>query len=151
MNFSKKFVIDEFIDLVALKTNYYSMLKQGIELNTTANEIKILIGVYLRMGIAKFHSVRAYWEIDTRYAPVADCMSRNRFLNLLRLLHFCDNSQGPKDNERNKDKLWKLRPWLCKLSENFLKMAPEENHSVDEIMVPFKRKVIYKTIYSWEA
>ena len=39
-----------------------------------------------------------------------------------------------------KDKLWKLRPWLQKLRKQFLRIPPEECHSVDKIMVPFKGK-----------
>jgi len=36
------------------------------------------------------------------------------------------------------DRLWKLRPWLEAFRQNFLKVAPEEENSIDEMMVPYK-------------
>ena len=36
------------------------------------------------------------------------------------------------------NKLWKTRPWLEKLRQNFLKLFPEEFNSVNEIMAPCK-------------
>ncbi|XP_053376586.1 piggyBac transposable element-derived protein 2-like [Mercenaria mercenaria] len=134
----KNFITDEMFDAVSTETNMYSMQKDGISLNTTAKEIQILIGVYLRMGITKVHKLRAYWESSTRYGPVADVMSRNRFLNLIRLLHFSNNLDHA--DTGTTDKIWKLRPWLNSLRERFLSMTPEECNSIDEIMVPFKGK-----------
>ena len=37
-------------------------------------------------------------------------------------------------------KLWKLRPWLSALRDDFLSIPAEENNYVDEIMVAFKGK-----------
>ena len=45
-----------------------------------------------------------------------------------------------RNHEGKSDHLWKLRPWVNSLRENFLKVSPEEYHAVDEIMVSFKRK-----------
>lgn len=54
------------------------------------------------------------------------------------MIHFQDNLSVSDDAK--KDKLWKLRPWLQKLRDQFLCIPPEECHAVDEIMVPFKGK-----------
>lgn len=43
----------------------------------------------------------------------------------------------PRDHE-NYDKLFKVRPLLDKLRENFSQIEPEEHNSVDEVMIPFK-------------
>ena len=62
------------------------------------------------------HCFRAYWAVGGWRAPVADLMSRDRFLKLLSTLHFTDNlavTQEMKDT----DKLWKVRPWLEKFQE----------------------------------
>ncbi|KAJ4946271.1 hypothetical protein JOQ06_023939 [Pogonophryne albipinna] len=83
-------------------------------------------------------NVRAYWEMETKYHAVCDVMSRDRFLKFLTLIHFQDNFNVSDDAK--KDKLWKLRPWLKKLREQFLCIPPEECHAVDEMMVPFKGK-----------
>lgn len=78
-------------------------------------------------------SVRSYWKNETRYAPIADIMPRNRFEKIMRLLHFTDNSNA--SDEVKLDKAWKIRLWLCLLQENFLTVEPKELNSVDEIMV----------------
>ena len=36
-----------------------------------------LLGMYFGMGLVRMLNSRMYWENDTRYAPVADIMSRN--------------------------------------------------------------------------
>lgn len=80
-------------------------------------------------------SVRCYWENGTRYTPICDVMSRNRFERLMQCIHFvnnCDVAQEDKD-----DKVWKLRPWISSLQCNFAQVEQEELNSVDEIMVAF--------------
>ena len=74
-----------------------------------------------------------------RCSDMADVMSRNKFETLLRHLHFVNNL-GVTDETKKSTKLWKLKPWLSSLRENFLKVSPEGFQSVDEIMVPFKGK-----------
>ena len=97
--------------------------------------------MYLLMGLAQMPSVRAYWETETFYAPVANVMTRNRFEKLLTSLHFQDNNV-PEDVKR--DKAWKIRPWLSTLRERCLMTPPEECHAIDEIMVAFKGRSYLK-------
>uniref|UniRef100_A0A3Q3EL87 PiggyBac transposable element-derived protein domain-containing protein n=1 Tax=Labrus bergylta TaxID=56723 RepID=A0A3Q3EL87_9LABR len=122
----------------AEQTNLYSVQKEGKSVNTTAKEIEQVLGMYIHMGLVQMSSVRAYWEMETRLPAVCHVMSRDRFLKLLTVIHFQDNLSVSDDAK--KDKLWKLRPWLQKLREQFLYIPPEESHAVDEIMVPFKGK-----------
>ena len=63
-------------------------------------------------------------------------MPRNRFSQILSNLHLNDNSAIPKDN---KDKLYKLRPFITKLNDNFMKLYNVNEHiSIDEGMILFK-------------
>ncbi|KAK0147717.1 PiggyBac transposable element-derived protein 3 [Merluccius polli] len=134
----KDFVTEEMLQEIAEETNLYSVQKNGKSVNTNAQEIEQILGMYMHMGLVQMPNVRAYWEMETRYLPVCDVMSRGRFLNLLTLIHFQDNLNVSEDAK--KDKVWKLRPWLEKLRQRFLCIPPEECHAVDEIMVPFKGK-----------
>uniref|UniRef100_A0A3Q3E559 PiggyBac transposable element-derived protein domain-containing protein n=1 Tax=Labrus bergylta TaxID=56723 RepID=A0A3Q3E559_9LABR len=134
----KQFVTDEMLEETAEQTNLYSVQKEGKSVNTTAKEIEQVLGMYIHMGLVQMSSVRAYWEMETRLPAVCHVMSRDRFLKLLTVIHFQDNLSVSDDAK--KDKLWKLRPWLQKLGEQFLCIPPEESHAVDEIMVPFKGK-----------
>ncbi|XP_028658930.2 piggyBac transposable element-derived protein 3-like [Erpetoichthys calabaricus] len=134
----KQFVTDEMIQDIAQQTNLYSVQKLGTSVNKTPKEIEQVLGMYMHMGLVQMPNVRAYWEMKTRYPTVCDVMSQERFLKLLPLIHFQDNL-GVSDDQK-KYKLWKIRPWLEKLRQQFLLIPPEEFHAVDEVMVPFKGK-----------
>ena len=79
-----------------------------------------------------------FWETSTRYEPVASVMSRNRFKELKKNLHFVNNETVPQRDDPAKDKLFKIRPLFEMLRQNCLKVPPEENNSVDEQIIPFK-------------
>ena len=71
-------------------------------------------------------------------------MTRGRFLHILRFLRFADNSQRP-DEGKEYDRLWKLRTVFDKLNEAYAKFYnPSEHLAVDEVMVKFKGRVIFK-------
>ena len=91
------------------------------------------------MGLVRMPSIRSYWENGRRCSDIADVTSQNKFETLLRHLHFVNNL-GVTDETKKSKKLWKLKPWLSSLKENFLKVSPEEFESVDEIVVLFKGK-----------
>lgn len=60
-------------------------------------------------------------------------MRRNRFRQIMRVLHCADNTK-PKPN----DKMWKLRPLIDILQSNFLKhFNPTENMNYNESIVTF--------------
>ncbi|XP_047490888.1 piggyBac transposable element-derived protein 3-like [Penaeus chinensis] len=132
----REFVTDDMLDIVVQNTNLYSVQKKGKSIDISKKELEQVIGMYFRMGIAQMPGVRAYWENDTRYAPVADIMSRNRFQSILSLIHFVDNSTCT--DAVKMDKLWKIRPWTYMFRAQCLKITPEEHNSIDEMMIPFK-------------
>jgi len=62
-------------------------------------------------------------------------MTQDRFLHILRFLHFADSSQRP-DEGVEYDRLWKLRTVFDKLNEAYAKFYnPSEHLAVDEIIV----------------
>ena len=79
-----------------------------------------------------------HWEAATRYPQIADKMGRQRFDKIKRFLHFNDNSKAKKPGEQGFDKLYKIRPVLGHIRSKFLEVTPEEHHSIDEQMIPFK-------------
>lgn len=133
----KDMITDDMIEHIQTQTNIYSMQKEGKVIGATSKEIEIFIGIYLRMGLVQAYSVRAYWAAFTRYAPVADSMGRDRFMKLATCIHFDDNTKVTEE-EKRKDKIWKIRPWLDHLQRSFEKIIPEEHQAVDEIVIAFK-------------
>ncbi|KAI0229469.1 Chimeric ERCC6-PGBD3 protein [Lamellibrachia satsuma] len=132
----RMFITEEMIELIVQYTNQYSLQKTGTSVNTNVKEIEQLLGIVMRMGLVEMAGIRFYWEAATRYAPIADVMPRHRCQLLLRTLHFVDNEKD--DEERQNDKLWKIRPFLVMFRTQCLKIAAGEYQSIDEMMVPFK-------------
>ena len=74
-------------------------------------------------------------------------MIRDKFLNILRFLHFADISQRPDEGEEY-DRIWKLRTVFDKLNEAYSKFYnPSEPLAVDEVMVKFKERVIFSSTF----
>ena len=52
------------------------------------------------MGLVKKNGVRQYWEHGTRYSPVCNVISRNKFRTILTMLHFVDNLSGYSEEKK---------------------------------------------------
>ncbi|ESO87926.1 hypothetical protein LOTGIDRAFT_176881, partial [Lottia gigantea] len=107
-DYFSRFISRQMLENTCLNSNEYCMQKNGIDGRLTIKELEQVIGMYLRMGIVQMPGNRVYWERDTRYAPVADVMSRNRFQHILTILHF-KNNLNASEVDKN-DKIWKVRP-----------------------------------------
>jgi len=109
---------------------------------TDEQEIKNFFGLMIWMGLVQMLTLEDYWSISTRYKNnvAHNTMSRNRFELILRFLHFSDNEKAPND-----DRIYKVRNLINKLIENFQKiLEPEEYLAVDETMVPFRGRLIFR-------
>jgi hypothetical protein len=76
-------------------------------------------------------------------------MSQDRFLTVLKHLHFANNENPPAENRNDPkfDRLWKIRQIFDLLNSKFSELSsPFEQTSVDEVIVKFKGKVIFLTI-----
>ena len=60
----------------------------------TTDELKAYLGFCIHMGINQLPAFDDYWSSDCtlRYSPIADKISRHRFREISRYLHFADNS-----------------------------------------------------------
>ena len=76
-------------------------------------------------------------------------MNRDRYLHILRYLHFTDNRNEPDRTDENFDRLWKIRDLFEILNDTFSKLYnPSENLAIDEVIVSFKGTVIFKIIHT---
>ena len=64
-------------------------------MGVSEKEVEQVIGKFARMGLVGMPFSRMYWETETRYAPLADVMSKNSFLSNIALLHFVDSLTVP--------------------------------------------------------
>lgn len=80
------------------------------------------IGIHFYMSIVKMPSYRMFWSRQTTFTMVSDTMSRNRFDKLRTYFHLNNNDNIlPRDNV-NHDKLFKVRPFIEAVRNNFKKI-----------------------------
>jgi hypothetical protein len=71
-------------------------------------------------------------------------MTRGRFLHILRFFHFADNSRRPDPCEEY-DRVWKIRTVFDTLNQVYPKFYnPSEHLAVDEVIVKFQGRVIFR-------
>ena len=75
------------------------------------------------MGINRLPEVRDYWSNNEylRYSPIADRITRDRFEQITRHLHFADNDNLPERGEEGFSRLQKVGPIISALKQNFQK------------------------------
>ena len=105
--------------------------------------IRFLCMIMLMSHIKK-RRLAEYWTtievFETR--GIRNLMSRDRFLQLLRLLHFSDNARA---NEREGDRLKKIRPVLDHLRRKFSeKFKPFQDLCVDESLMLWRGRLSFR-------
>ena len=112
--FFELFLTDQVWQLLATQTNLYAEQKRGAEENTvwypvSVEEMKAWPVLYLCMGIVNKPNIKSYWSTDpmlsTSFFPA---MSRTRFVQILRYLHFVDNNLAPRPGSPDYNKLYKI-------------------------------------------
>ena len=146
IDFFRLLITDEFIDACAAYTNTYAQQRvddakenaapsshaaQWEE--TTADEIRAVIGCLIYMGIVCMKDTRDYWAQATAQPFITSTFSRNRFLALLSNLRVSD------DEENEDDQLSKIRGMIQMLTASIQKYHyPDKDLTVDEAMILFK-------------
>ena len=139
------FFTTELLSSITTETNLYAeiCLKEAYETwdKVTVEELQAYLGFMMLMGIVQLPSIRDYWSnSDTfHYKPIASRISRTRFLQIHRFLHFVNNENLPAYGEPTYSKIQKVKPILLSLSnkcmENFI---PGRDVAIDEAMVKYK-------------
>ena len=122
------------------QTNLYAEQKRGPEERSvlyalTVNEFKAWIALTLNMGIVKKPSLRLYWSTDEIFKTpfFSAVMSRDRYFQIMRYLHFVDNQEEVKDKNSPNDKLFKVRKLLDLLLPRFLEVYNPDSSSGSSI------------------
>ena len=144
IDYFQNYFCDDLLNLIVEQTNMYAA-QNGSSFSVDKQELKVFLGLLLKMGICPMPRYRMYWSNELRFGPVADFMSRNRFLDILKFLHFVDNTTVVTDRDHaDYDRLAKVRPLLEYTQQACLKTAPEEKQCVDEQMIPFKGRTVLR-------
>ena len=152
LDFFLLFFTDEVWQLLVEQTNLYAEQKRGPEEGSvwypvTKDEMKAWVSLYLNMGLVTKPNLSSYWSTDpalnSPFFP--SIMSRDRFLQILRYLHFADNTQAPRADSADYNKLYKLQPFLDLLIPKFQQVyKPNRQLAIDETLIKFKGKVHFR-------
>jgi len=105
-------------------------------------ELWVFLALHLLTGIIKQPRLRDYWTTNenTQTPGFPKRMSRNKFENILRCLHFTNNEDPPMESDR----LWKLGIILPQIMNNFRRcINPGEYLCVDESLMAFKGRLSF--------
>ena len=80
--------------------------------------------------------IRRYWANKTSVISIRKTMSRDRYFLLRKHLKVVDDNTISEE-ERNDDKLWRLRPYLERIRSGCLEIPRPSDCCVDEQMIPF--------------
>ena len=97
------------------------------------------------MGVVVKKSMKDYWSkrAATKTPFFPEVFSRKRFLQILRALHFVDNSSVPPGPRS--DRLWKIRPAFDFLVDRFSSIfMPGKNLCIDESLLLWKGRLFFK-------
>jgi hypothetical protein len=112
----------------------------------TMSDMMTFIALALQMGHDLKDTLNDYWSRlrQVRTPFYGETITRDRFLHILRFLHFADNAQRPDQGEEY-DQLWKIRTIFDTLNQAYGKFYNLSEHVVvDKVMVKFKRRVIFR-------
>ncbi|GFX89858.1 piggyBac transposable element-derived protein 4 [Trichonephila clavipes] len=113
---------------------------------TNVEELRLFFAVWLLQGVIKKPEQEYYWsKRQTLSSPIfAKVIGRNRFLLLMKFLHFTNNEEFAKDRHPW-PKLNKIYEIMEHLQRKFRKVyIPGKNLSLDESLMKFKGRLKWK-------
>ncbi|GFR21247.1 piggyBac transposable element-derived protein 4 [Trichonephila clavata] len=159
-DFFKLMFTDEILSILVEETNRYAFDVLNLHGETSdkrnhasswkptnKNEILKFLGLILLMGHIEKDSIQDYWTtnylVETPF--FREVMPRDRFLMILKFLHFSDNSLKESRDSPTYDRLWKIRKNFDSFNRTFKEVYdPTENVSFDEVIIKFKGRIHFK-------
>ena len=150
------FFTPQLIDLIVQETNRYAALCLSSATNTSrpvqswetnAEEVMAYFGFSMLMGLNRLPDLYDYWSLDEcyHYFPIASRITRKRFLEIQRFLHFVDNTTIVPHGEPGYDRLARVRPVITAVHDSFLtNYHPHRDNAIDEAMIKFKGRSAMK-------
>ena len=147
------FANDDFYELLVTETN-----KQGQNLmnkstksksrinkwtDVSISEMKVFLGLLFHMGHIQLPRVTDYWRTDDLFnlKCFSNSMSRNRFMLIMRCLHYASNTEENASGNR----LYKIQPLLDhfhSVMDNIY--YPSKELSIDESMILWRGRLIFR-------
>ena len=141
LDFFSLFFTPEVWQLLVSQTNLHAEQKRGLRESSvwypvTVDEMKAWLSLYLDIGLVTKPSISSYWSTEAVLSSpfFPSVMSRTRFLQILRYLHFSDNTLTPAPDSEGYNKLYKIQPFLDAVVARFQEVyTPERQLAMDDI------------------
>lgn len=146
----ENFITHDIVEKIATESN--SFYRWFIEKNpdesvknykpVVVDELYVFLGISLLMPLVKKRRIKDYWSKDSIICtPIfGQTMPRDRYIFLLRFLHFSDNSNIDKE-----DRLFKIRLIVDHFKLTFAKcLYPFQNLVIDESLLLFKGRLSFR-------
>ena len=136
----------DLMEKIVEESNRYANQVMGDEkfnkwTKVTVEELDAFLGFHILMDIIHLPAVDDYWRGDPllHYAPIADRITRDRFRELSRYLHFVDNDTLVPRDSPGYDRLGKVQPLIDHLSKKLEKLyQPHREVAINEAMIKFQ-------------
>lgn len=129
------FFNDDVWDHIQKETSKYALSANCPDPQKTKSELKCFFGILIVSGYNVLPGKKFFWDgaNDMGNEFVADSMRRERFITIMRFIHWADNSEPSTD-----DKVWKLCPVIDMLQSKFMEnFVPKEHLNYDESMIKY--------------
>lgn len=132
----QKFLTQEMVDHITIQTNLYANRdKNDKRFEVTSQEIRKMIGIFIFSGYHCLPEEQHYWSTqpDLGISFIYNVMSRNRYLEIKKYMHFADNQRLQDGN-----KMSKVQPLFDFMNKNIVQLGLfHEQLSIDESMIPY--------------
>lgn len=132
----EKLFDQEVLEMLVDYSKLYASQKNNHTFTITVEELKTFLGILILSGYHTIPRERLYWSLDEdcNVSIVTKAMTRNRFLEIKKFLHCCDNSVALETS----DKMFKVRPLAEILMKKFMQWGVfHVDLSIDESMVKY--------------
>ena len=90
------------------------------------------------MSLVKIPSTKSYWRKELEQTFVTELMTRDKWHEIKKFIHFNDNKKSSKIGSPTYDPIFKIRPIFEMIRKKFRLLPLHTIFSVDEQMIPFK-------------
>jgi len=158
LDFFRLYLTDEIVNLIVEQTNKYAEqyissndIKRHSPVNnwspTNDKEMIAFLGLCMLIGVVYKPHLPLYWSTDAIYQTdiFPSVMARDRFMLILKFLHFTDNSAQGNSANLNGDRLRKIKE-ITQLIRNRCRSVytPGRDLCVDESLLLFKGRLAFK-------
>ena len=149
------FFDDTLLGMIVHETNLFAAqslaaANSNTTWETSIEELRAYLGFMLVMGVNRLPETRDYWSRDDKLHNtfIASRITRDRFEEISRYLHFANNMTLPARDEPGYHRLQKVLPVIRELKRRFLEAyRPHAQNTIDEAMIPFKGSFTFIVLY----